>query len=99
MISCIQHPKYKGVRKPRVNCAACWNIFNRDKIQTIIITLADNRKCYYTGKPQINTFDSFPILTKDTISVVEPQKLQDGVTFEPLKNILEERSASESAQT
>jgi hypothetical protein len=24
---CAQHPKYKGLRKPRTDCARCWSIY------------------------------------------------------------------------
>lgn len=25
---CKKHPKYKGIRKPRVDCLACWSTYN-----------------------------------------------------------------------
>ena len=30
---CKKHPKYKAVRKPRVNCEECWRMYfdNRNK--------------------------------------------------------------------
>jgi len=26
-MTCKKHPKYKGIRKPRANCEACWRIY------------------------------------------------------------------------
>lgn len=28
MIKCSKHPKYQGIRKPKVDCPECWNIYN-----------------------------------------------------------------------
>jgi len=38
-MSCKKHPKYKAIRKPRVDCEDCWKMYNdTEKI-----------KCYLEG--------------------------------------------------
>lgn len=26
-LKCMSHPKYQGIRKPRVECRTCWEIY------------------------------------------------------------------------
>jgi len=30
-VTCPNHPRYKGLRKPRGNCPTCWSIYNSRK--------------------------------------------------------------------
>ena len=32
-MACKKHPKYKGIRQPRIDCLACWKIRN-DKLES-----------------------------------------------------------------
>lgn len=41
-MSCLKHPKYKGIKKPRIKCNMCKLIFLRKKIFLELIERINN---------------------------------------------------------
>lgn len=41
--SCPKHPKYKAIRKPRVDCTPCWEMYNQSEPVSRVIDLTGQR--------------------------------------------------------
>ena len=81
---CKQHPKYKGLRKPRVNCNDCWLYWGRDKIQTVILTTLNGRRTYFSGRAgQLHGAEDIRL----PIQVVEPVPLFLDLSLETLETL------------
>ena len=71
-VTCPNHPRYKGLRKPRGDCPTCWSIYNSRKASG-----TKERPIRVDGRGKLQTERLDPESTNSLISYVTDYRAED----------------------